>query len=60
MLDGLMVGATQARVAGVVFGPTVNAIVALVVFGTMLVVLRRRRNRAAGAPRASGERAAKR
>jgi hypothetical protein len=60
VLDGLVIGATQARVAGVAFGPTVNAAVALVVFGTMLVVLRRRRSRSAGAVRAARERAGKR
>jgi hypothetical protein len=45
VLDGLVLGATQAKVAGVAFGPMVNALVALVLFATMLVVLRRWRGR---------------
>lgn len=61
MLDGLVLGATQAPVSGVAFGPMVNALVALVLFATMLLVLRRRRVRAARpAPPAAPERAGKR
>lgn len=45
MLDGLVLGATQAKVAGVAFGPMVNALVAFVLFATMLLALRRWRAR---------------
>jgi hypothetical protein len=46
VLNGLVLNATQATVAGVSFGPMANAVVALVLFAIMLVVLRRWRGRA--------------
>lgn len=47
VLDGLVLGATQSPLGAVAFGPMANALVALVLFATMLLVLRRRRGRAA-------------